>query len=275
MQLDFPDTLNASRRRRIEQAAGDLDRRLGERLLGLALSGSAGRGTETEHSDVDLLVVLDDSDADAGPDGVASPPADLAGLAAPGLELIPVGIGRLERLAEFEDEQWGHRWSYAWAPCVLDRTSGRIETALRRQQMLSAGEVSTILLVRRRLDAWINLLYRALKSRRDGRELEARLDAAESVPLLLEVVFALEGRMRPYNSYLAWSLEHHPLAAWPGDALLERIEATLRVDPPALVALLGEVRERCARHADAALSAALVAEIDSWTREEYPVLHAA
>jgi hypothetical protein len=33
----------------------------------------------------------------------------------------------------------------------------------------------------------------------------------ESLPWLLETVFALHGRLRPYNKYLQWELENFPL----------------------------------------------------------------
>jgi hypothetical protein len=55
---------------------------------------------------------------------------------------------------------------------------------------------------------------------------EARLDAAESVPALLTMVFALHGRVRPYNKYLIWELTRYPLgsARWDGlPALLDRV----------------------------------------------------
>ena len=66
------------------------------------------------------------------------------------------------------------------------------------------------------LDGYVNMAYRALKSDRDGRALERRLDAAESVHWWLDVVFTLEGRVRPYNKYLAWELREHPLSVVDG-----------------------------------------------------------
>jgi hypothetical protein len=62
------------------------------------------------------------------------------------------------------------------------------------------------------LDGYINSLYRSLKSHRDGRPELAHLDAAESVPYLLTALFALDRRVRPYNKYLRWELERHPLS---------------------------------------------------------------
>ena len=96
---------------------------------------------------------------------------------------------------------------------------------MRRQATLSPEEADGVLIEHDRLDGWVNFAYRALKNDRDGRPLEARLDAAESVPWLLDVVFAIAGRVRPYNKYLPWELRTHPLDGWPADDLLALVRA--------------------------------------------------
>ena len=60
------------------------------------------------------------------------------------------------------------------------------------------------------LDGYINFAYRSLKSHRDGRPTEAHLDATESIPWALPVVFAAHRRVRPYNKYLPWEIAQHP-----------------------------------------------------------------
>jgi hypothetical protein len=76
---------------------------------------------------------------------------------------------------------------------------------------------------------YLNSLYRSVKSHRDGRPLEAHLDGAESLPPLLSAIFALNRRVRPYNKYLRWELEHHPLQEpeWRAQRLLGLLERTL------------------------------------------------
>ncbi|PPS80383.1 hypothetical protein BZZ08_05949 [Streptomyces sp. MH60] len=71
-----------------------------------------------------------------------------------------------------------------------------------------------------RLDAYANSHYRSLKNARDGHPLAARLDAADSVGFLLELLFALDRRPRPYNKYLAWELDRFPLPGWDTGELL-------------------------------------------------------
>ena len=99
-----------------------------------------------------------------------------------------------------------------------------------------------------RLDGWLNFAYRALKDDRDGRTLEARLDAAESVPWLLDVVFAMAGRVRPYNKYLPWELRTHPVDGWPADDLLGLVERTLEGDVDAIRETFARVRPACSSY---------------------------
>jgi hypothetical protein len=49
-------------------------------------------------------------------------------------------------------------------------------------------------------------------------------------------VFALAGRLRPYNKYLPWELREHPLGVqeWAAGAFLPEIERMLAGDPAAL-----------------------------------------
>ena len=78
--------------------------------------------------------------------------------------------------------------------------------------------------------------------------LEARLDAAESVPWLLDVVFAVAGRVRPYNKYLPWELRTHPVDGWPAEELLALVRRTLDGDVQAIRETFPRVRAACAAY---------------------------
>jgi len=73
-------------------------------------------------------------------------------------------------------------------------------------------------------------LVRTAKGRRDERRDEATLDAAEGVAPFLEVMFASERRIRPYNRYLCWELERHPLSesGVGGDEILRLVAGVLQ-----------------------------------------------
>jgi len=160
-------------------------------ILGLVLSGSAARGMATERSDVDVYVVRDD-DVERETSHSAA------------IDEIYWSVSDLEQVDRHGTGGWYFRWSFAYAQVLRDLTGGRVTEAVRRQATVDDDERRWVLVDQDRLDGYINFAYRALKNHRDGRLLEARLDAAESVSWLLHVVFTLAARLRPYNKYLPW-----------------------------------------------------------------------
>ena len=233
--LEIPPGLSPAQRSLLTDLARRNDAAHGANLLGLVLSGSAGRGIATDRSDLDVYVVLSDG---------GMPLPDTSRSVA--VDEIPVTISDLERVPPFGTNGWWSRWSFAWAPMLLDRTDGRLQSALRRQATVNTDEAESILVEHDRLDGWLNYAYRALKNDRDGRALERRLDAAESMPWLLDVIFTLAGRVRPYHKYLPWELRQYPLPNWHAEELLALLTATLDGDPAAIRATFERVETQCA-----------------------------
>ncbi len=235
--LVVPDWLTPTQRDSLVRLVARNDAAHGKDLLGVVLTGSAGRDYATERSDLDVMVVLTDEAASARRTDRA-----------PDVDEIPVAWTGLLTVAPFGTEDWWHRWSFAWAPVLLDRTGGDLPQAVRRQATLTPAEADEVLVEHDRLDGWVNFAYRALKNHRDGRLLEARLDAAESVPWLLDAVFAIAGRVRPYNKYLPWELRTHPVDGWPADDLLDLVRRSLDGDVTAIRETFPSVRRACAAH---------------------------
>lgn len=236
MDLCFPSHLSPDRRELVSALADRVDRDHGDNFLGLVLSGSAGRGLATVRSDVDVMVVL------------ASVPDGYRTTKSPTIDEIPTALSEFHELPTFGTEGWWYRWSCAWAPVLLDRTGGELPDAVRRQALVSDDEADAILIEHDRLDGWLNYAYRALKSDRDGRELERRLDAVESVPWLLDTIFTFAGRVRPYHKYLPWELREHPVDGWPADVLLPLLTRTIDGDPAAIRETFALVVADCERH---------------------------
>lgn len=237
MRLDLPASLPAHQRSLVSALAERNLAAHGDGLLGLVLTGSAGRGLATSRSDLDVFVVLTDEAAS----GRATDHS-------PDVDEIPVSWSELTAPGEFGSEDWYARWAFAWAPVLLDRTSGSLAAAVLAQARVDDAEAERILIEHDRLDGWVNYAYRALKSDRDGRALERRLDAAESVPWLLDTIWSLAGRVRPYHKYLPWELRAHPLPGWPADVLLPLLERTLDGDPAAVRETFARVSAACAAH---------------------------
>jgi predicted nucleotidyltransferase len=178
-----------------------------ENVIGLVVFGSRGKGAyvDDERSDWDVFVVVRERRGDR-----------------------PFRHGdRIETvevtLDELRNQPAWNRYSLAWVEPQLDKT-GEVAEALRDAVRVDPGSAAEP------LDGYVNMLYRSLKNARKGLALGALLDAQESIPWFLEFVFAVHGRLRPYNRWLEWELELHPL---PIDVPLERLERIARTGDPA------------------------------------------
>jgi hypothetical protein len=199
-------------------------------VVGVVLFGSRGKGAfVTERSDWDVFVVVREHRGERP--------------FVHGAQLETVEL----TLDELRNQPTWNRYSLTWLEPQLDKT-GEVAAALRdavRVDPATAGEP---------LDGYVNLYYRSAKNARVGLELASLLDAQESVGWFLEFVFAVHGRVRPFNKWLAWELENHPLP-WNDLGRLERIART------------GELADQRALFREAeslARSHELGSVIDSW-----------
>jgi hypothetical protein len=172
-----------------------------ENVMGVVVHGSRGRGLHVhEGSDWDVVVVVHEL-------GGRYESAERGG------ELESFEVTSLVQLP---------KWmlpAITWTTPALDK-SGEVTTQLAevtRVEPATAAEP---------LDAYVNSYYRSAKNVRAGLELAALLDAQESIPRYLEFVFAVHGRVRPYNKWLEWELRKHPLPVAVDLARLERIART-------------------------------------------------
>jgi len=223
------------------------------------VSGSAARGMATEHSDVDVYVVVTDEGA-----------ARRTTQKSPAVDEIVVTLAQLEAPGALGTDAWWYRWSFAWVEVLRDETGGRLERALAAQATLEGQEQMEVLVDR--LDGYINFAFRSLKGERDGRRLEQRLDAAESVTWWLDVLFALAGRVRPYNKYLAWELRTHPIEICPADEVLTLVERMLDGDSDAVRKAFAIVDQAARGFDQTQGDGRLARTIDSWGEDQLALL---
>lgn len=179
-------------------------------VAGVMLTGSCAReGMPTSRSDIDVYVFL--WTPDRAWQSMHTPAIDAPVCLLDDLRVVP---------GPDDPDGWWERYAYAHTKILLDRTDGELERLINGWGTLSGAESKLVL--EAQLDGYINYVYRSLKSLRDDRQLEARLDAVESLVWGLSVLFAFERRVRPYNKYLPWELRTHPLErpAWQADRLL-------------------------------------------------------
>ena len=112
----------------------------------------------------------------------------------------------------------------------LDKLDGEIGRIVDRKRRLTDDEAHEVAAAA--LDDAINSIYRALRSLEGGRALAGRLDGQEAIGPLLATVFALEGRVRPFNKWLVFELETEPLRTAAFADLARRVER-LSSDPTA------------------------------------------
>lgn len=157
------------------------------------------------------------------------------------VELWPMTPDEFEVHGLDADSAW-NRPAFLQARVDLDRVGGGIGRAVVRKASLTADEARVTGAAA--LDAYVNSLYRSLRNLDGGRSLASELDAREAIGPALTAIFALEGRVRPFNKWLVDELQRAPLRfgdptaaiaavgkhARPADqrALFRRIEAAAR-----------------------------------------------
>jgi hypothetical protein len=222
------------------------------RVVAVVLGGSRGKGTASARSDWDVYVIASDG----------SDVADLFALFSSADDRVELcGVLTLSEFATYaavgSADEW-NRYTFAHVEPVFDRTDGVVSGLCAAKEWLPdelAAERAAL-----RLDAYCNLHYRAIKSIHNHDDpLAGQLDAAESVGQLLEFVFAVERRVRPYNKFLAWELERHPLqTAWlPSSRAAELLVRITSGDAAAAVTTFERV-ERYARQSG------LAVVLDAW-----------
>ena len=190
-------------------------------VLAFWLGGSRGKGLATEHSDHDCLMIVTDAALGDYRDRFQQ-------LGQSDIDCIVMTLGQFQAYAEWDGPQAWDRYSFAHARVDIDKT-GEVQALMDAKACVPAAARAAF--IDAALDHYVNQVYRALKNFRDGRPIAARLEAAESIPPLLDALFALHGgRLRPFYKYLQWELEAYPLdrLPWPAAVFLEKLLAILQ-----------------------------------------------
>ena len=217
-------------------------------VVGVVVFGSRAAGPFAQDvSDVDCFVVVDGSvdEARGWQTAHGSP-----------VEVWAVTLDQFRQHALPGSATTWNRPALIRARVDLDKLDGEIGRIVDRKRRLDSDEAGA--LADDALDGAINSMYRALRSLESGRSLGGRLDALESLAPMLTAIFALEGRVRPFNKWLVFELAEEPLRTPAFGDLLDRLEAFL-ADPSA-----ERVRDAFRMIDDAARAHDHGAIVDSW-----------
>ena len=180
-------------------------------VIGLVLTGSRALGATDSDSDYDVVFVVTD-DALARYEETKTFPAHGA--------TLPASVStkdmwneaprslQLETIVAWMLPTWTE------ARILYDR-NGKTERILAPLRLMSAVRAQRAVVGF--YNDYLNGFFRSLKCWRRGNTLGGRLEAAQSTDSLLNMLFALEQRWRPYSSRLIFHLHHFGwprLAAW-------------------------------------------------------------
>jgi hypothetical protein len=177
-------------------------------ILGLFFGGARGKSEEflTKNSDMDLYVIVSDNAKEELIEKLKKLQAN---------EKFDLNVLRISEFIHYAD--WGtekdwNRYNFTHNKAIIDKTG---ETQKIIDEKGTLPETVRREVIEDSLDCYINSVYRSAKYWRDGDNLSAYIDATESLPFLMTALYALEGRVKPYNKYFKWELENYPLKFLP------------------------------------------------------------
>jgi hypothetical protein len=216
-----------------------------DHVVGLVMTGGRGKGVATPLSDWDGLLVVT---VEGTPRWSSYDFEDL--------DLTVISDSDFVEYAEPGTTFSWRGYDFAHLRPVVDRRG--FGAQLARKGQLTEDRAKP--LAEEYLGAALNSLYRAAKNHRDADETAAMLDLGEMADYYLTAVFALDGRLRPYNKLLRWDLERAPLVKvpLPGERLIALLTGTLRETDMAAAWSLAEHAAAGFRHAG------LTEVLDDW-----------
>lgn len=165
-----------------------------EKVMGLWLSGSRGKGYHDDRSDYDLWVLVgEENNIPDLQERVKS------------LKLSSDVGTTFKTLAQLKEySRWGRhdfwvRYSFTDTKPLLDRT-GELQKVIDKIGTFPKDKQRG--LIRGSIDAYQNSLYQSLKAYYRGKKFAALVEAGRSIDMLLTAIFALHMRFKPYNDYL-------------------------------------------------------------------------
>jgi hypothetical protein len=187
-------------------------------VIGLILVGSRGKGFENEHSDHDVVMVVRDGAVEAAKQRYAG---------ASKVDVSVLGASDFARYAEWQGPEEWDRYSFAHTKLLIDRSDGALAKQIEDKGRIPPDQLDRC--IDGWLDGYVNGVYRSVKCIRNGNALGARLEAANSMLDLLTLVFAMNGRHRPFLGYLQQELDHYPLRhlPWPPQAFVDKVARVL------------------------------------------------
>ncbi|MDE1924961.1 MAG: nucleotidyltransferase domain-containing protein [Patescibacteria group bacterium] len=186
-------------------------------VLGLILVGSRGKGFENEHSDYDAVMVVRDGSEDVYKDKWE---------AAQDVDLSVYAISDFKKYAGWGSPEEWDRYNYAHTKILVDKT-GELPKLCEEKGYIPQEKLDKF--IDWWIDGYVNGVFRSVKCIRNGNRFGAHLEAVNSILDLLTLIFAMNGRHRPFLGYVQKELEIYPLEhlPWSISEFVEKISRVL------------------------------------------------
>ena len=184
-------------------------------IVGLFFGGSRGKDKNfiTRDSDMDVYIIILDTSPEEFKEKLKKYRSEW-------LESRIMTLTEFRQYADWESNKKWDRYNFTHNKAIIDKT-GEIQILMNNKGELPLEVQKDV--ISDALDSYFNQVYRSAKYTRDGKDFSAYLDASESMPFLMTALYALEGRLRPYNKYFEWELHNYPLKLlpWSVDEFIE------------------------------------------------------
>lgn len=186
-------------------------------ILGLILVGSRGKGFENEYSDYDLVMI-------AKPEAVET--LEQAYDGAKDIDITIYSLSSFKEHASWDSPDAWDRYNYAHVQVLVQKTD-ELTALIEEKGHIPEDKQKQV--VEWWIDAYLNGLYRSVKCIRNNNEFGAHLAASTSMVDLLNLVFALNGRHRPFLDYVEKELEKYPLEKlpWTPTVFIDKVQNVL------------------------------------------------
>lgn len=185
-----------------------------QNIIGLFLGGSRGKEFEHENSDYDIWFILKDNNLKLL--------KDLKKEKTPGVDTIVLPLTKFIDYAKWQSDTHWDRYNFTHVKAIIDKTNN-IQKLINQKGTFPKDKKAEY--INDQLEPYINSFYRSIKSFARKDEIGIRFEAANSLPHLLNALFALHNRTAPFASYLTRELKHYPLEKLP--LTIKKLEQTL------------------------------------------------
>jgi len=189
-----------------------------DNIIGFFLGGSRGKGYENEHSDYDVRMIVKDSVAEEYK-------KDFEVKELPHIDLVVSSLSEFIQYAEWQSDTHWDRYNFTHVRAVVDET-GEIQKLIDEKGSIPKDRREDF--INRQLDAYVNGFFRSVKSFQKKDLVGIRLEAASSLPCLLNALFALHDRATPFADYLTKELQRRSLEKFPWQSK-ELLDALLKI----------------------------------------------